>query len=312
MLNGGSEKFVNIKRDYDYYYNIKTKHKLVNISLILNYMEINPINYFFIYEYKDNKNISLYIKKENIKFVSKKIKNQLIASFIYEISSNLTNYVIFNFKPDFDIDYIYIKMYSFNCSFDLSYIESQTINNILEGYPYYFYIKLKQSQKINMNLTISKNKENDYIFKPFDYIDIYEYSNKFSSSYNEYSQMDFKIKQKNDIYFISLNYIVLSSSSNYISLEIKPNYFIEFITFDIDISKSDSKPNGSNGSNKANVSNGSNELFSIRNILLIISSVIIFILIIIIIIMCIKFSKKSKSRINNPLIADPIIPNDNE
>jgi len=79
LLNGGSEKFVNIKRDYDYYYNIKTKHKLVNISLILNYMEINPINYFFIYEYKDNKNISLYIKKENIKFVSKKIKNQLIA-----------------------------------------------------------------------------------------------------------------------------------------------------------------------------------------------------------------------------------------
>lgn len=72
MLNGRSEKFVNIKRDYDYYYNIKTKHSLVNISFSLNYTEIQPINYIFIYEYKDNKNISLYIKKEIIKFVPKK------------------------------------------------------------------------------------------------------------------------------------------------------------------------------------------------------------------------------------------------
>ena len=303
LLSGHLEKFIDIKRSLDYYYFIKTKHQLVNISLSLNYTEIQPINFISIYEYRDNKNRSLYIKKDTIKFVSKKKENELTSSFLYEISSNLTNYVAFNFKPEFDIDYIYIRMDDIDCTFDLTHIESQVIKNLLNGYPYYFYIKVKQNQIININLTISKNKENTYAFKPFDCIDIYEYTNKSSSSYNQYSDIDFKIKTINDTLYTSLIYKVLSSSSNYISLKIKPNYFIEFIKFEIDISNSGSK------------ANGSNEQFNNKNILLIlliISSSIVFILIIIIIIMCIKNSKKSKSRINNPLIADPIIPNDNE
>ncbi len=65
-------------------------------------------------------------------------------------------------------------MDAIDCSFDLTYIESQTIKNLLKGYPFYFYIKVKQNQKININLNISKNKENNYIFNPFDCIDIYE------------------------------------------------------------------------------------------------------------------------------------------
>ena len=111
-------------------------------------------------------------------------------------------------------------MDAIDCSFDLTYIESQTIKNLLKGYPHYFYIKVKQNQKININLTISKNKVINYIFKPFDCIDIYEYINKSSSSHNEYSQVDFKIKEINDTLCTSLNYKVLSSSSNYISLKI--------------------------------------------------------------------------------------------
>ena len=172
LLSGHLEKFIDIKRSLDYYYFIKTKHQLVNISLSLNYTEIQPINFISIYEYRDNKNRSLYIKKDTIKFVSKKKENELTSSFLYEISSNLTNYVAFNFKPEFDIDYIYIRMDDIDCTFDLTHIESQVIKNLLNGYPYYFYIKVKPNQMINVNLTISKNKENTYAFKPFDCIDI--------------------------------------------------------------------------------------------------------------------------------------------
>ena len=125
LLNGYSHNFYNIKEDYDYYYCINIKQ--FQLLKSLNYMEIKPINYISIYEYRDKNNTSLYIKKDEMKFVSEKKGDNLTSLFIYEISSKSTNYVVLSFKPKYDIEHISIRMNTFDCfdcSFDLTYMES--------------------------------------------------------------------------------------------------------------------------------------------------------------------------------------------
>ena len=92
------------------------------------------------------------------------------------------------------------------------------INKLLSGVPYYFYIPISGNKNINIDITTS------YI-RPFEYLNIYEYDTKDSAKYTLNTTKSI-IRKKNNF---PISYIVSQSSTQYLSIEMIPDYNFDYI-----------------------------------------------------------------------------------
>ena len=92
------------------------------------------------------------------------------------------------------------------------------INKLLSGVPYYFYIQTSGNKNINIDITTS------YI-RPFEYLNIYEYDTKDSAKYTLNTTKSVITKKNN----FSISYIVSQSSTQYLSIEMIPDYNFDYI-----------------------------------------------------------------------------------
>ena len=164
-------------------------------------------------------------------------------------------------KPSQNISQMSAKYEYSVTTFDLNEGLWETIDNLITNKTYIFFIEATEAAKINISIIINntgiENDEydeyelpiilnNGTIIHPYpkkdtipNYIDInlYEYEKK-NNSYNTYFQKNAKrLNKERDIYFMTRNYIkVNSSNTTYLAFSFKPNFNINHMRVNINIS----------------------------------------------------------------------------
>ena len=78
--------------------------------------------------------------------------------------------------PNMNLEKVQIKYEITNIYNLLNNSESININKLLQNIPYYYFIKAKKYQQVDINLILNKN---NLQIIPFEYIEFYEFSDKF-------------------------------------------------------------------------------------------------------------------------------------
>ena len=132
----------------------------INISLIINNTDYNPFNYINIYEYeKKNNSYSSYIQK-NTKSINKVKSNDYMTPILYTVYSSKSNYLAFSFIPNYDINNGLAKISVSGGSFELFNNTSKYITNLKSENDYFFFIKTKEFDIINLTLSYPITIEN--------------------------------------------------------------------------------------------------------------------------------------------------------
>ena len=232
LKDGNLKNITKLKPDVPYYYIIKSKqYQQVNINFTTNYYNSynNPFDLTEIFEVEDNHSIKSYNKYtyESLTFLNDNNNNNLlISTFSYNIDSVNTQYIIIKIKPKYELDYLDIK---FDVGGGFFVIAKGSINNIthlFSKYSYYLFTLSSIGDKLNFKLSMSSNETE----KPFNSIDIYEYSNKNSPlTYLDKTDEKDIIFNKEDKLITSFSYLTKNNSTNFIALKITPKYNISSI-----------------------------------------------------------------------------------
>ena len=212
-----------------YFFSIPSTQFQTNcINLTMNYMELKPIKSFIIYEMKNR--IS-YITKTTIQYPSfSSINNQLISSFAYFVNNSTTEFIYFKIIPNNDINYFVIQTNVEGGGYELTKGFPKNITNLKFGIPYYFYIPSIRFQTDNITLAMN------YIdTKPFSRINIYEYEEISYLKYTKNISQIFTTSNNDNQLILLSNYLINSSSTKYLGLEIIPNYNISYLVAQIDV-----------------------------------------------------------------------------
>ena len=241
------------------YYLYLEYFETIDISFIINNMTQKPFSKIIIHEFESRKNTSIIRINKQISFEKK--NNQSIASFSYSASSNYTKYMALQIKPSQNISQMSAKYEYSVTTFDLNEGLWEAIDNLITNKTYIFFTEATETAKINISIIINNtgNENDEYdeyelpiifnngtIIQPYpkketipNYIDInlYEYEKK-NNSYNTYFQKNAKrLNKERDIYFMTKNYIkVNSSNTTYLAFSFKPNFNINHMRVNINIS----------------------------------------------------------------------------
>ena len=133
-------------------------------------------------------------------------------SISYEIIYSSCKYLALEILPDYEMSNAYVIVANIPkvCDYDLTSNSDEHLSKLYESYIYKFYIPAKYKDKVKFKLTGLLTPLN------FDIINIYEYSNRDSTS--ELSKKSIDTSSIN-----SFSYTVTDSSCNYVALEIKPH-----------------------------------------------------------------------------------------
>ena len=200
----------------------------------------------------------------------------LSNSFNYIIESIYTNFIIIKIKPKIDYQNLNIKVNVGGGYYDIDKGYIKNIGNLFVNYSYYLFVLSSKGDKLNINLRLNSIANN----KPFYALNILEYSSKnLPSFYLERTNIKFNIEIKDNKSIIYMSYLTKNDSTNFIALEMIPNYNLSTVECLIDLEIED----------KNQIS------FSIIKILVIILIGIIIITVIIFIIYIKKVCLKSSS-----------------
>ena len=282
LFKGDSKNLNNIIKNTPYYYYISSKqYKQVNIYLTMDYKNNTPFEFVEIYELvdKDKFNSAKKYINKTINFVNDN-NNILTSKFNYMIESIYTNYIIIKVLPKCDLDFLNIKMNNGGGYYELEVNTTKNITNLYSDFSYYFLVLCSKEEKVNFKFIINSNETN----QPFNVLNVYEYSNKNNPSiYLLHTNEKFNFEKNENNSMILLTYKAINNSTNYIGLEIIPNYDISYIECSIEVEKVELREK-----------NNSNT-FSVEKILTIILIVIVCITTIIFIIYLKKNCTKSSS-----------------
>ena len=230
LSNGESKNFTGLLSNNPYYYCINSKQfEQINFNLITNYLNNKPIEYVEFYELKDKHFFSSYNKYINKTIQLTNNQNNILNySFSQTIDSVYTTCIIMKIKLIYKLEYFNIKINIGGGALNINKGVQESILNLLSGFSYYFFVISSKGEKLNYKLEM----ESDQINKPFNSLNIYEYSHKNSTSIfseNTIIKFDKKIKNNKLIYFFS--YITKSNTTNFIGLKIIPNYDINLMEY---------------------------------------------------------------------------------
>ena len=220
----------NLKNKEKYLFFIEaTQGAKASISFIVNNTDNNPFDYINIYEYeKKNNSYSSFLRK-NTKYINKITDNDFMNPISYTIYSSKTNYLAFSIKPNYNIEHTLIKTSISGGSYELLNNTSKYISNLESGNDYFFFIKTKQYDIINLTLTMNNSAN------PFSYIYYQELSQREDSNNNfeKFQSISEIIKGNQLIISISIN--ISKYSTNYINVNFNPSYNIDIMIANINI-----------------------------------------------------------------------------
>ena len=230
LYNGINKKISNLKEKetYFFYADVFGSPK-IKFNLDMNYMNYTPFSNIYIYEY-DNKDL-ISTKRTNIltPIISK--DNQLISEFTYTVSSNEIEYISLRIASSYNIDYMNIKFEFTINSFDLSNSVPNTIDNLISGSIYLFFIKVTQYAKVNISINFTSEQE------PFNSINLFEYEKK-NNSYSSYIKKEIRnviSSKKENEYQTTISSSIDSYLTNYFAFSFSPIYNISNLTTKCDI-----------------------------------------------------------------------------
>lgn len=156
--SGETQNITNLNSYGRYYFSMKaTKFTRIKVSLITSYIENDPLLHLDINEY------SSYIKSLNGEyFKSEKLKTEKIGNDLYlktleyTVSKNFTNLIAFIPQLTADINYLLVRFDFDGDYYNLTNGNSQTLNKVIAGDEYHFFIKAERYQTANITITMDK------------------------------------------------------------------------------------------------------------------------------------------------------------
>ena len=189
----------------------------------------DPFKYITINEY-ENKNNVKFIKSSEHSYEIKLNQNESnIINLTYKPSCSLSKYIAFIVEANCDIDYLETKIVVGGGCYELNkYIN---INKMIAGTVYYFPIKIKMFQKIEMKIIL----ENIDSIKPFSFANIYEKQKKDGADYNKYHKQSLIKILKSSYLEHYFTYTIENFTTNYILMELIPESNIKNLTIKTEI-----------------------------------------------------------------------------
>ena len=233
--NYGVKNITNLKANYPYYFfsNV-VQYQTVLITLITKYYEFFPFDEVKIYEYRNkNKSVNRILKN---KIITNPVYNtdQLNISFSYQMNSSDITDIGFQFIPNFDLDYLFVKMNVMGGFYYLNDEDIKIIYNVYPGYGISLWIKSSKSETIITNLKYNYSEEN-----PLNDLDIYEYNAPINNNnyYKHVKQKNIPKKINNSIYSTNFSYITENSGTQYVLLKINPNKLLNYLEIKLNTHK---------------------------------------------------------------------------
>ena len=186
-----------------------------------------------VYEYKNKNNLyTSYIHKNNITLNKEKGIYSMTQSS-KRVFSSLTNYLAFEFKPNYNISHLLVKIDISGGIYELSTNTSKIIIKLKSDDDYFFFIQAKRFNFIRFTLTL-KNDINQ-TKNPFSYINSLESYDKVLNGYNYKNPLISPIINEDKRIITITQYISDSESTKYIYFKIRPSYYIDYMLADVDI-----------------------------------------------------------------------------
>ena len=223
--------FDNILPDMPYYFKIDLiQYQQANINLNMNYLQENPYNLVQIYELSNINKLNEYRKYSDLSMKFSDINNNhncLSNSFSYTANSIYTSLILVKiiFQKN-NIKHLNINISIGGGRYEIEKGILKNITNLLPTYDYYFFFIASKGEKLNIKLSLTEQNK----AKPFTNLEIYEYSNKITSSfylYNINKKIETEIIDNKLINFFSFR--PKNNSTNFIALKVKPAHYINFI-----------------------------------------------------------------------------------
>ena len=229
LNNGESKNISYLPRNIPYFLYINaTQYQQVNINLTLNHFNNMPFEYIEIYELSEKHYFKSFNKNFNKSISFANDSNILSSYFSYMIDSFYTNYILLKIIPNFDISYLNIKIEVGGGYYELDKKYSKNIYNLFSKHSYYFFVIASKGDKFNIKFVLNSNETEI----PFNSSYVYEYSNKNSPySYLQNSKENFDVEIKDNKLMSFMSYKTKNNDTNFIALEIIPNYYISSINF---------------------------------------------------------------------------------
>ena len=236
QLNNSESININkLLKNIPYYYFINSKeYQQVIFNITLNNSQTIPFEFVEIYEYSEKYNYNTYNKFTNksLQFISNMFEGTLSNSFHYIIESIYTNFIIIKIKPKIDYENLNIKVNVGGGYYDIDKGYIKNIENLFVNYSYYLFVLSSKGDKLNINLRLNSIANN----KPFYALNILEYSSKnLPSFYLERTNIKFNIEIKDNKSIIYMSYLTKNDSTNFIALEMIPNYNLSTVECLIDL-----------------------------------------------------------------------------
>ena len=232
-LNNDESKTINkLLKNMPYYYFINVKqYQQINVNLTTNFLKDDAIKFIEIYEFSDKYSYNSYNKyiNKSTEFINNDNNNNNVIqkSFSYMVESIYTNFIVIKIKTEFDLDYLNIRIDIGGGYHDIEKGFAKNITNLFCKYSYYFFVLTSKGEKLNFKLIINSNEIKD----PFNSINILEYSNKQSYPIILLKTNNNKFHKEiiDNKLVTSISYQVKDNSTNFIALQIIPNYNISSV-----------------------------------------------------------------------------------
>ena len=229
LSNGESNKINKVLKNIPYYYFINSKqYQQVKINFSINNLQPKPFEFLEIYEYSDIYRYNEYKRYTNksIKFINNDNNQFLTNSFTYMIDSFYTKFILIKIKPILEIDFLEIKVNVGGGYYAIDKGLMKNLTNLFAKYSYYFFVISSKEEKLNIKFIVNTNE----IKKPFNSLNILEYSNKNTPSiYSKNLNKEYKSEIKDNDIIITLSYSAKNQITNFIALEVIPDYNLNSI-----------------------------------------------------------------------------------
>jgi hypothetical protein len=229
LSNGESNKINKVLKNIPYYYFINSKqYQQVKINFSINNLQPKPFEFLEIYEYADIYRYNEYNRYTNksIKFINNDNNQILTNSFTYMIDSFYTKFILIKIKPILEIDFLEIKVNVGGGYYVIDKGLMKNLTNLFAKYSYYFFVISSKEEKLNIEFIVNTNE----IKKPFNSLNILEYSNKNTPSiYSKNLNKEYKSEIKDNDIIITLSYSAKNQITNFIALEVIPDYNLNSI-----------------------------------------------------------------------------------
>ena len=229
--DGDIKRLKNIYPGYDYFF--KTKISLfqtLNVNIKFNYIENNPIEKIYIFEFYDTFFKRPTDKRIDLPIIPKRNNTALLISFSHLIESSNTNYIQFKFIPKEYLEYLEIQLSIQGTIYDLINDTPNNITNIKVDNPYYFFVSADFYNKLFFQL-IYDNKN----IKPFKYLIIKEFENRNNLFYLKSINQTLDIKNLDKEFIINISYKPTNPSCKYVAFILETNFNMDYLSAKVNI-----------------------------------------------------------------------------